>query len=228
MAMLLERVTVGRQTDRQTRATRDRAIESDEGRAPNMRSSRIPEGVLWTDLGGQVWVTRFRKLKPRRINTLAPDTTRDAASATRAGRLTESMLALLVNSLGFTPGLGPAHSARSSIESPVAMRVDLEGVSMEEYASTRARFPEVAEALESLVSELQEINKIDEQNIQKLVSCPEPAPPSASATRPLPAVSPQLSPKLWHLQDEMIAREKDFAEYIDAQFKFLKRSLLEL
>ena len=26
----------------------------------------------------------------------------------------------------------------------------------------------------------------------------------------------------------MIAREKDFAEYIDAQFKFLKRSLLEL
>ena len=99
---------------------------------------------------------------------------------------------------------------------------------MEEYASTRARFPEVAEALESMVSELQEINKIDEQNTQKLVSCPEPAPPSASATRPLRAVSPQLSPKLWHLQDEMIAREKDFAEYIDAKFKFLKRSLLEL
>ena len=37
--------------------------------------------------------------------------------------------------------------------------------------------------LKSLVSELYEINKIDEQNIQKLVSCPELAPPSVSATR---------------------------------------------
>ena len=110
---------------------------------------------------------------------------RESGRGGDAGRLTESMLTLLVNSLGFTPGLRPAPSARSFIESPVAMRVDLEGVSPE--------MVEVAEALESVVSELQDINTIQKQNIQKLVSCPDPAPPSAHATRPLCAVSPQLS-----------------------------------
>ena len=134
--------------------------------------------------------------------------------------LTESMLALLVNSLGFTPGLRPAPSARSSIESPVAMRIDLEGVSLE--------MVEVAEALESVVSELQDINTIQKQNIQKLVSCPDPAPPSAPATRPLRAVSSQLSPKLWHLQDEISTRFKDSTEDINARIKSMERSLLEL
>ena len=88
------------------------------------------------------------------------------------------MLALLVNSLGFTPGLRPA----PFIESPVAMRfrdVDFGGVFMKSALPRSCGSP-----LKSLVSELQDINKIDEQNIQKLVSCPELAPPSVSATRP--------------------------------------------
>ena len=52
---------------------------------------------------------------PYRINTLAPNTTREKADAPEA-YLTHSMLALLINSLGFTPGLRPAPSARSSRE----------------------------------------------------------------------------------------------------------------
>ena len=65
------------------------------------------------------------------LNTLAPDTVERRRRERRRPEafLTECMLALLVNSLGFTPGLRPA----PSIESPVAMRfrdVDFGGVFM--------------------------------------------------------------------------------------------------
>ena len=96
------------------------------------------------------------------------------------------MLFFLLHSPGFTPGVRPARSARSPRESPVAMRVDLGGVPIEEFASYRARFPEVAEAFERLESTLQEIDKIEQQNIQKRVSCPEPAPRLAHSA-PFPA-----------------------------------------
>ena len=86
----------------------------------------------------------------------------------RAVRLpAESMLALLISSVGFTPGMRPAPSARSSKfhRESGAIRVDLEGASPE--------IVEVAEALESVVSELQDIYEIQElvlQNMQKSVS----------------------------------------------------------
>ena len=104
------------------------------------------------------------------------------------------MLFFLLHSPGFTPGVHTARPARSPRESPVAMRVvDLGGVPIEEFASYRARFPEVAEAFEHLESTLQEIDKIEQQNIQKRVSCPEPAPRLAHSA-PFP---PQVSQKLW-------------------------------
>ena len=68
--------------------------------------------------------------------------------------------------------------------------LDLGGVPIEEYASMRARFPEVAEAFERLESTLQEIDKIEQQNIQKRVSCPEPAPRLAHSA-PFPRNSHQ-------------------------------------
>ena len=68
--------------------------------------------------------------------------------------------------------------------------VDLGAVPIEEFASYRARFPEVAEAFEHLESTLQEIDKIEQQNIQKRVSCPEPAPRLAhSAPSPPPSLT---------------------------------------
>ena len=68
--------------------------------------------------------------------------------------------------------------------------VDLGGVPIEEFASYRARFPEVAEAFERLESTLQEIDKIEQQNIQKRVSCLEPAPRLAhSAPSPPPSLT---------------------------------------
>ena len=101
------------------------------------------------------------------------------------------MLFFLLHSPGFTPGVHTARSARSPKESPVAMRVvDLGAVPIEEFASYRARFPEVAEAFEHLESTLQEIDKIEQQNIQKRVSCPEPAPRRAhSAPFPTPSLT---------------------------------------
>ena len=135
------------------------------------------------------------------------------------------MLFFLLHSPGFTPGVHTARSARSPRESPVAMRVvDLGGVPIEEFASYRARFPEVAEAFERLESTLQEIDKIEQQNIQKRVSCPEPAPRLAHSA-PSP---PQVSPKLWRLQEERIASNKELSAQIDAELKALTRSLLEL
>ena len=135
------------------------------------------------------------------------------------------MLFFLLHSPGFTPGVHTARSARSPRESPVAMRVvDLGGVPIEEFASYRARFPEVAEAFERLESTLQEIDKIEQQNIQKRVSCPEPAPRLAHSA-PSP---PQVSPKLWRLQDEISTRFKDSTEDINARIKSMERSLLEL
>ena len=135
------------------------------------------------------------------------------------------MLFFLLHSPGFTPGVHTARSARSPRESPVAMRVvDLGGVPIEEFASYRARFPEVAEAFERLESTLQEIDKIEQQNIQKRVSCPEPAPRLAHSA-PSP---PQVSPKLWRLQEERIASNEELNAQIDSEFKALTRSLLEL
>ena len=100
------------------------------------------------------------------------------------------MLAFLLHSPGFTPGVRPARSARSSRESPVAMRVEIGGVPIEEFASYRARFPKVAEAFERLESTLEEIKQIEQQNIQKRVSCPEPAPRRAhSAPFPTPSLT---------------------------------------
>ena len=137
------------------------------------------------------------------------------------------MLFFLLHSPGFTPGVHTARPARSPRESPVAMRVvDLGGVPIEEFASYRARFPEVAEAFERLESTLQEIDKIEQQNIQKRVSCPEPAPRLAHSA-PFPPPN-QVSPNLWRLQEERIASNKELNAQIDAEFKALTRSLLEL
>ena len=111
--------------------------------------------------------------------------------------------------MGFTPGIRPAPSARS-----------IAGNQKQMISEHSILLMEQVEAHGSILHELKECNKIQSDNIQTLVSCPRD---------PRTFRSPQLSPKLRHLQDDICKDMEAYNEAIDVGFKSqLERLVLEL
>ena len=130
------------------------------------------------------------------------------------------LLALLLNPLSFTLGLRPPPSARSTAGS-LQMVSDLEGMLIEQDRMLR-----------EVEDDLREYNKIQSDNIQSLVSWPDPPHnrplPRSPPPSPPPPPCPQLSPKLRHVQREINEDMKAQNEAVDRYFESLQRMALEL